>query len=80
MTLANGHCFKNLRPGVIDLGPHECYEFGWNQHFADNAGYRGVTTFELSATDITAAPYNRAPFPMSGNKDRGRATFTGLTP
>lgn len=45
MTLANGHCFKNLRPGVIDLGPHECYEFGWNQHFADNDGYRGVTTF-----------------------------------
>ncbi len=77
VTLANGMCYHNLCPGVVELGPHESHSLIWNQDLPAQERYLGTNIFELFAVDVTPAPFNQSPYPMSGNTDKDTATVTG---
>ena len=79
VTLANGMSYHNLRPGVVDLGPHESHVLNWNQDLPAQERYLGINTFELFAVDVTPAPFNQSPYPMSGDTDKDTATVTGTS-
>jgi len=76
VTIGNGTAYNNWRAGWTNLGPGEVFATNWNQNFPGFGSLVGNNVFEITAEDVTPAPYNQPPFSFSGDTDTASVTVT----
>jgi hypothetical protein len=80
LRTACGPYFANWRTGVTTVWPGEDNVEVW-AHVIPNAWpFIGENQLVLEVTDITAAPYNQAPYQTTGGRAYDEFIFTGHEP
>jgi photosystem II stability/assembly factor-like uncharacterized protein len=80
VDLASGGSITNYRSGFTNVAPFSSFTTGWVQYLPALFALEGDNVFTLTATDVTAAPYNQPPYPASGDSDVDSCTVLGIVP
>jgi hypothetical protein len=80
MTLANGTYYGNWRAGFTNVGPGASFATAWNQSIPALGVLIGTNMFSLICADVTPAPYNQPPHPMSGDTANDVCSVVGIAP
>jgi len=80
VTLGSGGQIAGWRAGFTNISPEDSYLTTWNQNFPALGTLVGVNRFNLTAADVTPAPYNQPPYPPSGDTATDSCTVTASSP
>ncbi len=80
VTLASGGYFSNWRAGYTNIAGGESYNATWNQNIPAFGAVLGNNLFDLTAEDVTPAPYNQPPYPAAGDTDTSACVVTAQSP
>lgn len=80
VLLAGGGYISNWRTGYTNVAPLGAYTASFNVNFPGLGILVGDNTFLLAAMDVTPAPYNQPPYPMSGDTCTDVKVVTGIAP
>jgi len=80
VTLGNGMTISNWRGGYTNIAPLGQYTAQWSTNLPAIPRLVGDNVFLLLTEDVTPAPYNQPPYPMSGDTATASCTVTGIAP
>jgi photosystem II stability/assembly factor-like uncharacterized protein len=80
VTLGNGTSYNNWRGGHTNIAPLGQYAVQWTTNLPAIPRVVGDNTFALLTEDVTPAPFNQPPYPMSGDTATASCTVTGIAP
>jgi len=79
VTLAGGQYYPQWRNGWTNLAAGDSFVGSWWQAIPALGSLVGQNSFQLTAQDVTPAPYNQPPYALSGDTDTAACTVTGST-
>jgi len=78
VTIGNGQFFSSWRKGWDNYAPAVQRLFSWEQTVPNLPILVGNNAFVLNVEDVTPAPYNQPPYPMSGDTDTDSCTLLAM--
>jgi len=76
----NGSPINNWRAGFTNVAAGGSFSTAWSQNLPGLATLVGANVFTLVAEDVTPAPYNQPPYPVSGDTAVEVCTVNGVLP
>jgi hypothetical protein len=80
VALASGATFSNWRGGYTNIAAGDTFSASWSQNIPAVGSVIGTNLFTMEAEDITPAPYNQPPHPMSGDTASDVCSVVGIAP
>ncbi len=80
VNFAGGSAVSNWRSGFTNVSPLETYVSNWTVVIPALGSVIGDNLFQLSAEDVTPAPWNQPPYPPAGDTATDVCTVTGIAP
>jgi len=80
VALASGATVSNWRSGYTNISAGDSYTASWTQSIPAIGSVIGTNLFTIEAEDISPAPYNQPPHPMSGDTDSDVCSVVGIVP
>jgi hypothetical protein len=80
VNFAGGGAVSNWRSGYTNVSPLDTYVSNWTVVIPALGSVIGDNLFQLSAEDVTPAPWNQPPYPPAGDTATDACTVTGIAP
>ncbi len=77
VILAGGAVISNFKAGSATLPPQGNFGVSWTQQLPARSALIGGNLFTIFGEDVTPAPYNQPPYPLSGDVDSVSCTVLG---